>query len=214
MLLPYVHTPLLLGSLDLALWTSIFVNATSDLEKSVGNLGKKSHDRLADLLIEDEIEAICMEGLSMKLELALKTVNEDTLESVSFCDPVHLLSSKSGHNNVTHPLLAKLRIFPAKMTSLEDFSDNIQSSQTEKHKNSLVNTKGHLVPLKPPRCIELMVAEYHHKMWAVGNTNLLAPVTVQMWKTWVGLTNFDSDNLKNLLLNNVGVLRAPLRLGT
>ena len=35
-----VHTPLLLDSLDLALWTSIFVTATSDPEKSVANLQK------------------------------------------------------------------------------------------------------------------------------------------------------------------------------
>ena len=82
------------------------------------------------------------------------------------------------------------------MTTCKDFNDNIQSSQTEKDKSTLINTKGPIVPLKPPRCIELLVTEYHHKMWAVGNTNLLEPITVQMWKTWAGLINVDIDNFK------------------
>lgn len=57
-----------------------------------------------------------------------------------------------------------------------------------------------------------MVVKYQHKMWAVGNTNMLAPITMKMWKTWVGLTDVDIDNFKKQALNNVGVMRAPVYL--
>jgi hypothetical protein len=46
----------------------------------------------------------------------------------------------------------------------------------------------------------------------MGNTNMLAPIMVQMWKTWVGLTNSNIDNLKKQALNNVGVLKAHVDL--
>ena len=206
-----VHTPLLLDSLDLALWTSIFVTATADPEKSITNL-RTAHARLADLLLEDERETVRMDGLAFKLEAALKTANEDALESVSIRGVPPPTVAETGSSSATHPLLAKLKISPADMTALEDFSDNIHSSQTEKDKHTLIHTKGPIVPLKPPRCVELLVTECNHKMWAAGNTNLLAPITIQMWKNWAGLTDLDIENFKKQALNNVGVLRAPLDL--
>jgi hypothetical protein len=51
-------------------------------------------------------EAIRMEGLSVKLELALKTANEDALEPISIRCHVHLSNFKSGHNNPAHSLIA------------------------------------------------------------------------------------------------------------
>jgi hypothetical protein len=173
------HTPLLLDFLDLALWTSIFVTATSDPEKSITNL-RTTHARLADLLLEDEREAIRMEGLAIKLEAALKTAKDNALEAVSVRGVTPGSATETGTQSAAHPLLAKLRISPADMTALEDFNDNIQSSQTEKERHTLIHTKGPVVPLKPPRCVELLVTECSHKMWAAGNTNLLAPITIQM----------------------------------
>ena len=206
-----VHSPLLLDSLDLALWTSIFVTATSDSEKPLANL-RCAHVKLTDLLLEDEREAARMEGLALKLEAALKAANEDALESLSVRSNGPTSQSESRGTSTAHPLLAKLRISPADMTALEDFNENIQSSQTEKDKTTVVHNKGAIVPLKPPRCVELLVTECHHKMWAAGNTNLIAPITIQMWRTWAGLTEADIENFRKQALNNVGVLRAPVDL--
>ena len=205
------HTPLLLDSLDLALWTSIFVTATADPKKSIANL-RNAHARLADLLLEDECEAIRMEGLAMKLDAALKTTYDDALEAVSVRGVNPGSASDTGTQSAAHPLHAKLRISPVDMTTLEDFNDNIQSSQTEKERHTLIHTKGPVVPLKPPRCVELLVTDCIHKMWAAGNTNLLAPITIPMWRTWAGLTDLDIENFKKQTLNNVGVLRAPMDL--
>ena len=206
-----VHAPLLLDSLDLALWTSIFVTAATDPEKSIANI-RKAHAKLADLLIEDEREAVRMDGLALKVEAALKAANDDALESTSNRNINLTQASESGSAPTAHPLLAKLKISPADRTALEDFNENIQCSQNEKEKNTLVNTKGPVVPLKPPRCVELLVTDCNHKMWIAGNTNLLAPITVPMWKHWAGLTDADVENFRKQALNNVGVLRAPIDL--
>ena len=76
----------------------------------------------------------------------------------------------------------------------------------------MINTKGPLVPVKPPRCVELLVAEHQHRMWAIGNTNLLAPISIPIRKTWAGLSDAEIEQCKQHALNNIGVLRAPVDL--
>ena len=158
-----MHIPLLFDSLDLALWISIFMTATIDMDKSVGNM-RKVHAKLADLLIEDEREAVRMEGLALKLDTALKVANDDAFESIYNRNFIPPPTVDSGPALNAHPLLAKLKILHADITTLEDFNENIQCSQTKNDKTTLVHTKGPVVPLKSPRCVELLVTECHHKM--------------------------------------------------
>jgi hypothetical protein len=49
-------------------------------------------------------------------------------------------------------------------------------------------------------------------MRAIGNTNLLAPIIVQFGKNRGGCTNSNIGNFKKQALNNLGVLRANVRL--
>jgi hypothetical protein len=67
----------------------------------VANL-QQAHARLVDLLIEDEREATRMESLSLKLESALKTANEDVLEFVSGRHSGTSLTpnTETGYNNM------------------------------------------------------------------------------------------------------------------
>ena len=136
-----VHTPLLLDSLDLVLWTSIFVTTTTDLNKYVANL-RKAHAKLADLLIEDERKALHTEGLTFKLETALKATNDDALESVSNRSVIPSPTAESEFASTAHPLLAILKILPVDKTTLEYFNENIQCSQTKNDTTTLVHTKG------------------------------------------------------------------------
>ena len=76
----------------------------------------------------------------------------------------------------------------------------------------MVNTKGPLVPVKPPRCVELLVVEHQHRMWVIGNTNIMAPILILMWKTWAGLSDAEIEQCRHQALNNIGVLRAPVDL--
>ena len=203
--------PLLLDSLDLALWTSLFVTATTDPAKTLANI-KTAKTRLGDLLVQDEMETTKAIGLCSMIEETLKLANNDALEGNSSQSAVVPVNEGSGSNNTSHPLLAKLKISSTEMVSLEDFSDDINSSQAEKEKQTLVHTKGPLVPVKPPRCVELLVADHQHRMWAIGNTNLMAPISVQMWKTWAGMSEAEVEQCKQQAINNIGILRAPVEL--
>ena len=207
-----VHQPLLIDSLDLSLWTSLFVTATTDPNRTMHNI-KSAHTRLSDLLIQDEQETTKSIGVCSMIEEALKLANTDMLESSSarsLAEPGTEVSAAAAIPS--HPLLAKLKISSAERSALEDFTDNLNASQAEKDKHTLVNTKGPLVPVKPPRCVELLVADHQHRMWAIGNTNLLAPISIAMWRTWAGISETEMEHCKKQALNNVGVLRAPVDL--
>jgi hypothetical protein len=209
-----VHQPLLIDSLDLSLWTSLFVTATTDPVKTLANV-KSAQAKLGDLLLQDEQETTRSVGVCSMIEEALRLTNNDALESTSTRSIAEL--SLEANNPVAttdnvHPLLAKLKISSAEISALEDFTETLNSSHTEKDKQTLVFTKGPVVPVKSPRCVELMVTDHHHRMWAIGNTNLLAPITIPMWKTWAEISESELEHCKKQALNNVGVLRAPIDL--
>ena len=209
-----VHQPLLIDSLDLSLWTSLFVTATTDPAKTLAHI-KSAQARLGDLLLQDEQETTRSVGVCSMIEEALKLANNDALESTStrsITEQNLEISSATDTASNAHPLLAKLKISSAERSALEDFTETLSSSQTEKDKQTLVFTKGPVVPVKPPRCVELMVADHQHRMWAIGNTNLLAPITIPMWRTWAGISDSEMEHCKKQALNNVGVLRAPVDL--
>ena len=203
-----LHTPLLIDSLDLAAWTSLFVLATTDKTKTVDRL-RKAHGKLPELLVEDEQEADRAELLAQKVEAVLKLANEDALGS----DAARTLTGPEATPGTdTHPLLAKLKISSTDRSALEGFSEVIQTSQAEKQKQHVVSSKGPVVPIRPSRSVELLVAEYQHRMWAVGNTNLLSPISIPMWKAWTGLSDSEVESYKKQAMNNIGVLRAPMDL--
>jgi hypothetical protein len=80
----------------------------------------------------------------------------------------------------------------------------------KKQKNTMVTSKGPIVPIKSSKSIELLVADFQHRMWAVGNTNLIASISIPMWKAWVGMSDNEVEGCKKQTMNIVGVLRAPM----
>ena len=209
-----VHQPLLIDSLDLSLWTSLFVSTTNDPTKTMAKI-KSAQAKLGDLLQQDEQETTRSIGVCSMIEEALRLANNDALESTStrsLAEPSQESCNLAATTDNAHPLLAKLKISSAERSALEDFTETLNSSQTEKDKQTLIYTKGPVVPVKPPRCVELLVADHQHRMWAIGNTNLLAPITIPMWKTWAGISENELEHCKKQALNNVGVLRAHVDL--
>lgn len=73
-----MHTPLLLDSLDLAAWTSLFVLANTYKQIIVQRL-KMAHSRLPKLLMEDEHDAVSYALLAQEVKVVLKMANEDAL---------------------------------------------------------------------------------------------------------------------------------------
>ena len=133
------QTPLLLDSLDLALWTSMFITTTTDLTKTMVNI-KYAQTRLDDLLIQDEIEATKSIGLSSMIEETLKLANSNALEANSSHTTVVARGDGTGANNTVHPLLAKLKISSIEMDALEDLTEDINSLQVDKTKQTMVIT--------------------------------------------------------------------------
>ena len=203
-----LHGPLLLDSLDLAAWTSLFVTATTDKQKTVNRL-RSAQSRLSELIADDEGDAVRSALTAQRVEAALKLANDDELSSEAARTLDGPEENRGGSN---HPLLAKLRISEADKNALEEYCDGILSTQIEKQKNTMVTSKGPVVPIKPPRSVELLVVDYQHRMWAIGNTNLLAPISIPMWQAWTGFTDQEVDCCKKQALNNIGVLRAPMDL--
>jgi hypothetical protein len=168
-------------------------------QKTVERL-KTAHSRLQQLLVEDEQDAVRSALLAQKVEVVLKLANDDALSTETtraITDP------KTNPGNDAHPLLAKMKISTTDLNALEDFSEVIQSSLVEKHINTMVASKGPLVPIKPSRSVELLVADFQHRMWAVGNTNLLAPISIPMWKAWVGLSKNEVESYKKQAMNKI-----------
>ena len=203
-----LHNPLLLDSLDLAAWTSLFVLATTDKQRTVERL-KTAHGRLPQLLLDDEQDAVRSALLAQKVEAVLKLANDDALSAET---ARAITGPEPDTGTDTHPLLAKMKISTSDLNALEDFSEGIQSSHVEKQKNTMVTSKGPVVPLKPSRSVELLVADFQHRMWAVGNTNLIAPISIPMWKAWAGMSESEVESYKKQAMSNIGVLRAPLDL--
>ena len=50
----------------------------------------------------------------------------------------------------------------------------------------MIASKGPMVPIKPTKSIELLVAYFQHRMWAIGNINLSASISIPMRKVWAG----------------------------
>ena len=146
------------------------------------------------------------------IEEALKLANIDALQTHTALSVTVTTNDTNIASSNAHPLLSKLKISSVEMTALKDFTKYIHFSQAEKEKQVMVNTKGSLVHAKSPRCIENLVADHQHIMWAVGNTNLLAPISLLMWNTWVGISDLEIEQCKKQTLNNVGILRALVEL--
>jgi hypothetical protein len=125
-----LHTPLLLDSLDLAAWTSLFVLANTYKQIIVQRL-KMAHIRLPKLLMEDEHDAVSYALLAQEVKVVLKMANEDAL---NFETSRAITWPETNLGTDTHLVLAKLEIFTTNLNALEDSIEVIQSSHAEKTK--------------------------------------------------------------------------------
>ena len=116
----------------------MFVLATSDKLKTIDRL-RIAHSRLPELLLEDEHEAVRSAGLAQKVEAILKLANQDALTSEA---AKTITGPDNIPGNAAHLLLAKLKISNTDMSALEEFSEEIQSSQVEKLKKCNGNKQG------------------------------------------------------------------------
>ena len=171
---------LLLTVLDLAMWTRIFEFANTDTAKAIDRL-KELHSKLADICTRDSLEyeeARINVGL---VEAAIREAN---------CRPPPEESKPTAYTaGLDHPFFFGLQISDAHKAALEDLNDSIAASQSQSEQANLFRSSDSLsIPFIPPRAVEDLVVNKHHQVWTIGNLNLLAPVTLSMWRVWANLS--------------------------
>lgn len=195
------HAPLLLTTLDLSQWTLILNLVIRDSEdKALGQL-RIAQSKLAEMLDVEAEELAQAEKDAVLVDKVIKAANphEGAQKSTSASDPA---------NASNHPFLSGLNIAPAQVAALEDLVDSIQSSQAEKDLALLMASgKGPVVPFTPSRTIEAQVAEKSHRCWGLPNINLLAPISIPMWKTWTNMQPAEVAALKANAIYATGILR-------
>jgi hypothetical protein len=170
--------PMLLTILDLSMWTHIFEFANAkDLPKAMERL-QNFHAIIHDLLTQD-FEEIDQAKIDVKLaEDAIRAANIRNEED----------ETKLAMGIMDHPFLKHLTINDVVKTSLEDVQDNINCSQNDLTQSTLVASRWHLaVPFTPQRSVEDQVAQKDHKVWAIGNINLLSPIPTSTWRILAAL---------------------------
>lgn len=96
----------------------------------------------------------------------------------------------------------------AHKAALEDFSTAIQNTQSELDMALLVYSgKGPFVPFTPPRSVEEQLASKGYRCWGLPNINLLAPISINMWKTWAHLTDAELKILRNNVVHGTGTMK-------
>lgn len=195
------HAPLLLSTLDLSQWTFILHLVISESALKAFEQLRKAHQQLADILDLESEELIQAESDSLIVDAAIKMANPHEASK-----KITALSGPS--SAVNHPFLSGLNVDPAQKAVLDDLAENIQTSQTEKDLALLMASgKGPVVPFTPARTIEVQVASKMHQCWGLTNINLIAPISIPMWRTWTNMSQEEVYTLRINAIQGTGLLR-------
>lgn len=204
------HAPLLLTTLDLSHWTGIMIAAITETKKGLGRL-QEAQKVLGQLLENDE--HVLQEALrnTRIVENALRSVNPH--EDWSDLPPPTDLATATVDSPSLHPLLDKLNIAPAHKAAIEDFSESISSTQSERDLASLdAIGKGPAIPFLPSRAVEEQLASRSHRTWCLKNINLLAPISIPMWKIWADISDAEATACEEKAISCVGMFKEPQEL--
>ena len=106
--------------------------------------------------------------------------------------PTNLPKANEDNPNL-HLLLVRLNILVAHKAAIEDFSENIHTTQSKMDMASLeVIGKGLAIPFLPECVVEEQLASHSYRMWCLKNIDLLAPISLSMWKIWVDISDSKS----------------------
>lgn len=194
---------ILMTVLDLNHWTRIFEASQISVDLALERV-RELHGAMTEILTRDQLEIDECTTQTTLAETAIKGSNASTWPSDFGGNPCQGLN---------HPYLKNVRLAEGQRAALEDFSDEIQSSQAEIDQNSLVASGRNLsVPFVPPRSVEDQVAVKDHRVWTLGNVNLLAPITGAMMRVWAGLDKSELEGCKSHAQNGTQCSRAPENL--
>jgi len=164
------------------------------------------HKKLEAFMTTDGLEYQEARGNTTMVEAALKKANGVQTDSVASSEvpnsSVTDITGDSG-NAFSHPVLQDMDIEEAHKAALEDLQEAISVTQQERELATLSSNADNItIPFNPPRAVEEMVGSKHHRIWQLGNINLLAPILIATWRLWTGLTPSDLDLCKEAALQN------------
>ena len=172
--------PLLLTILDLAMWICIFEFTNTDSVKALERL-KELHSKLADICSRDTLEYEETRTNVGLVEVAIWEAN--------YRPPPEDSKPTSNSAGLDHPFLFGLQISEAHKAALEDLTESISALQSQTEQANLSRSSdGLAIPFIPPRAVEDLVTQKHHQVWTIGNLNLMAPITLSMWRVWANLS--------------------------
>ena len=203
------HAPLLLETLDLSHWVSIMY---AFLEKKEDGLAKltQAHAVLGELLERDELEYKEAEQNTKLVEAALINANpQDKIITDSNSGPIISLD-ESCLTLDPHTLLSKLNLGESQ-TTVSDLKESIYFSQSEQQRSEVEAAgKGPCIPFLPSRAVEQLLATRAHRTWCLQNANLLAPISILMWKFWGNLSDAEVKKCEEQALSCTGLLKIPV----
>lgn len=92
---------------------------------------------------------------------------------------------------------------PGERTIIEELRELIIRTQKQKEEVELIASGKRLaIPFTPPWTLEDMLINCDHRVWQVGNINLLAPIPPFVWRIWGGLQANDMKECKDSAINN------------
>lgn len=197
------HAPLLLATLNLSQWTFILaVTIKKSAELGLERLKLAQAELPAILDAENEELELATQNAKL-VEIAMRRANP---HETSMCSTPTIGMAASA----PHPLLCGIIIPQAQQAALEDLVSAIQTSQEEIDLSQLTSSgNGPEIPFTPARSIEYDVSQKGHRCWALPNINLLAPISIDMWRTWINLSPNEVEALKTNVVHNAAILKDP-----
>ena len=192
------ESPLILSMLDLSQWTRIFEVANGKTpEMGLARL-KELYLVLDEMITQDALDYADSQKDAILVEVAIWAANNK--EDCELAD-----SQKSNNESqcISHPFLEGMDIDPNERTAVEELQEMIICTQKQKEEAELVASGKKLaIPFTPPRTVEDMLISCDHRVWQVGNINLLAPIPPFVWRIWSGLQLNDMKECKETIANN------------
>jgi hypothetical protein len=69
--------------------------------------------------------------------------------------------------------------------------------------------KGHAIPFLPECAVEEQLASHSHRTWCLKNINLLAPISLSMWKIWTDISDSKAAAYEERALSCMGMFKEP-----
>jgi hypothetical protein len=207
------HAPMMISTLDLSHWTAIMFTAAENTEQGLAKL-MQAHSVLSTILERDEKDLEEAEFHTRAVEAALKATNpHETWSNESASIPTVPLDGTSSSPSAMHPLLSRLNIAQAHQAAIEELSESITYTQTEANHAALeASGRGPAIPFLPARAVEDQLNTKSHRTWCLNNINLMAPITIPMWKIWAYLSDQEVKRCEERALNCENLLREPIIL--